>query len=480
MVADTIELRPQAGPQEQFAATPADLCIFGGAAGPGKSWSLVYDPLRWVDLAKFSGIIFRRQRPQLVGGGSVWEESEAMYPLRGGRARRGNVLDWRFPSGASIEFSHMQHESDRFSHKSKQYCYIGLDECTDFTEKQFWYIASRNRSRCGVRPYTRGATNPDPDSHLRKLLAWWIGDPDCDNCQDGSCALEDHGYPNLKRAGVLRWFVRIEDVIHWGDAPDDLRKQFAHLPPKDVQPKSVTFIPAKLEDNKILTAGDPTYEATLLSLHQIDQLQLRKGNWNARGKSGDYFPRGLVRIVDAPPTNLVEIVRGWDKAATKPTADNPNPDWTVGVKLGRAPNGTIYVLDVVRGQWGPLEVESTIINTASQDGNRCKIAIWQDPAQAGKFDAKHMIRVLIGYVVEVERASKNKTAFAKPFSVQWLAGNVVLVRGPWNEPYLRVMDAFPSKDPAIKDDDVDGSSVAHLKLSEALSGLAALEALTKM
>lgn len=480
MVTDTIELRPQAGPQEQFAATPADLCIFGGAAGPGKSWSLVYDPLRWVDLEGFTGILFRRQRPQLIGGGSVWEESEGMYPLRGGRARRGNVLDWRFPSGASIEFSHMQHDSDRFSHKSKQYCYIGIDECTDFSEVQFWYIASRNRSRCGVRPYTRGATNPDPDSHLRVLLAWWIGDPDCDACHDGSCAVEDHGYPNLKRAGVLRWFVRIDDVIHWADTPAELRKQFDHLPPREVQPKSVTFIPAKLEDNKILTAGDPTYEATLLSLHKVDQLQLYWGNWNARAKSGDFFPKDRVRIVDAPPSDLVEIVRGWDKAATKPTASNPKPDWTVGVKLGRSPNGMIYVLDVVRGQWDPLEVESTMINTASQDGRGCKIAIWQDPAAAGKFEAKHMIRILIGYVIEIERASKKKTAFAKPFSSQWLAGNVILIRAPWNEPYLRVMDAFPSKDTAIKDDDVDATSVAHLKLSEALSGLAALEALTKM
>ena len=479
-MANLIELRAQPGPQEAFGATGADICILGGAAGPGKSWAIVYEALKWVGLEKYSGIIFRRQRPQLIGGGSVWEESEGMYPAAGGRPRRGNILDWRFPSGSTIEFSHMQHESDRFSHKSKQYCYIGLDECTDFTEKQFWYITSRNRSRCGVRPYTRGATNPDPDSHLRQFLAWWIGDPDCDDCQDGSCAIEDHGYPNLKRAGVLRWFVRIDDVLHWADSPAGLRKQFAHLSPKQVQPKSATFIPATLADNKILLRQDPTYEATLLSLHKVDQLQLHKGNWNARAKSGDFFPRGRIRVVDEPPADLVEIVRGWDKAATKPSSTNPNPDWTVGVKMGRAPNGLIYVIDVIRGQWDPLDVEKQMINAASQDGKTCKVAIWQDPAAAGKFEAIHMTRILLGYVIEIERASKKKTAFAKPFSSQWLAGNVVLVRRSWNEPYLRTMDAFPSGDPGIKDDDVDASSVAYMKLSAALSGLAALEALTKM
>ena len=444
------------------------------------SWSLVYDPLRWVYLKRFTGIIFRRLRPQLVGGGSVWEESEAMYPLAGGRGRRGNVLDWRFPSGARVEFQHCQHEADKYSHKSKQYCYIGLDECTDFTEGQFWYLNSRNRSRCGVRPYMRGATNPDPDSHIRKLIAWWIGDPECEDCQTGECGLEAHGYPNLDRAGVLRWFVRIDDVLHWANTPGELKEQFSHLPPDDVLPRSFTFIPALLEHNKILTSEDPTYRATLLSLHSVDKKQLLLGNWNARAKAGDFFPTTAIRIVDAAPANLIEVVRGWDKAATKPSAANPNPDWTVGVKMGRVANGLIYILDVVRGQWGPLDVETQMINAASRDGKGVKVAIWQDPAAAGKFDAVHMVRVLIGYVVEIERASKNKTAFAKPFSSQWLAGNVVLVRAPWNTPYLRTMEAFPSADTQVKDDDVDATSVAYLKIAEPLSGLAALEALTKM
>ena len=447
-----------------FAASPADIAIFGGAAGPGKSWSLVYDPLRWVDRPGFTGIIFRRQRTQLVGGGSVWEESQKLYPFLNGRPRGGNMLDWRFPSGAAIEFGHLQHENDKLSHKSKQYAYIGFDEVTDISEGQFWYLLSRNRSTCGVRPYIRAATNPDPDSHIRKLIDWWIG---------------KDGFPILERSGVLRYFVRIKDELHWAGSPEELYRKFAHLPRIDVQPKSLTFIPAKLDDNQILLEADPQYRANLLAMHEIDRAKLLGGNWNIRPASGDFFPRDRAKFIDECPT-LVEVCRGWDKAGTKPSEANPDPDYTAGVKMGRTADGRIIVADVVRDRLDPLDTERMILRTAEQDGTRCKVGFWQDPAQAGKFDVAHFTRLLQGFIVEVERASKDKQTFAKPFSSQWLAGNVYLLRGPWNDAYVNEHDAFPSGSGTVKDDQVDGSSVAHLKISEALSALAALQALSRM
>ena len=266
-----IDIAPQPGPQYQFAATEADVAIFGGAAGPGKSWALVYDPLRWVDVKGFSGIIFRRTTKQLRGGGSVWEESQSLYPYMGGKPREGAQLDWKFPSGAVIEFNHLQHEKDKYSHKSKQYCYIGFDEVTDITEGQFWYLLSRNRSTCGVKPYVRAATNPDPDSHIRRLIDWYIG-PD--------------GFPIPERSGVLRYFFRYKDDLFWADTRAELDRQFKHLPAKEYAPKSFTFIPAKLEDNKILAEKDPGYRANLLAMHELDRAMLLGGNWNVRPEIG--------------------------------------------------------------------------------------------------------------------------------------------------------------------------------------------------
>jgi predicted phage terminase large subunit-like protein len=461
---ETIEIRPQPK-QELFHASNADIAIFGGAAGPGKSWSLVYEPLKWVGLPQFTGVIFRRNRTQLVGGGSVWEESQSLYPMAGGIPRGGNILDWRFPAGARIEFNHLQHENDKLSHKSKQYCYIGFDECTDFTEGQFWYLLSRNRSMCGVRPYIRGATNPDPDSHIRKLIDWWI---------------DKSGYPIPERSGVLRWFIRIKNDLHWADSEDALKSKFSYLPDDQLRPKSLTFIPALLDDNQILLEKDPDYRANLLAMHELDRLALMGGNWNVRPQSGDYFPRAKAQFVDHPPDDLIEACRGWDKAATAPSPANPDPDWTAGVKVGRARSGLYYVLDAVRDRKGPLDVEQMITGGAEQDGKRCKVGLWQDPAQAGKFDVAHLTRLLAGYVVNICPASKNKEAFAKPFSSQWLAGNVRIVRGQWNDAYVNEMDAFPCNDDNVKDDHVDASSVAFNTVAEGTSALSILQAMTRM
>ncbi len=447
-----------------FAACAADIAIFGGSAGPGKSWSLVAEPVKWCDLAGFTGIIFRNERKQLTGGGSVWEESEKLYPLRGGRARRGNTLDWRFPSGATVEFGYLDSLADAHSHKSKQYTYIGLDEATDIPEDAFWYMVSRNRSMCGVKPYLRAATNPDPDSHIRKLIDWWIG---------------EDGFPIKERSGVLRWFVRIEDKLHWADSPEELRERFAHKPPEDVMPQSLTFIPALLSDNPILTSKDPDYRAKLLAMHEHDRMALLEGNWDVRPKAGDYFPQERAQIIDSPPA-MIETIRAWDKAGTKPTPTTPNPDWTVGLKMGRDAHGSIYILDVVRERLDPLDTERLMVSTARRDGTTCKIGLWQDPAQAGKFDVAHFTRLFMGWVVETERASKDKVTYAKPFSSQWLARNVYIVRGPWNDAFIAEAHNFPPKTSSGKDDQIDAASLAHLKLSEISSELALLEALTTM
>ena len=91
---------------------------------------------------------------------------------------------------------------------------------------------------CGVKPYVRATTNPDADSWVAEFIAWWI-DPDT-------------GIPIPERAGVLRYFVRVNDAILWDDSPEELRKRFG----ADVEPKSVTFIAAKLGDNQALVKAD--------------------------------------------------------------------------------------------------------------------------------------------------------------------------------------------------------------------------------
>ena len=59
-------IRPQKGPQEKFLATSADIAIYGGAAGGGKSDALLCEALRQIHVPNYKGIIFRKTNPQLT------------------------------------------------------------------------------------------------------------------------------------------------------------------------------------------------------------------------------------------------------------------------------------------------------------------------------------------------------------------------------------------------------------------------------
>jgi predicted phage terminase large subunit-like protein len=150
------------------------------------------------------------------------------------------------------------------------------------------------------------------------------------------------------------------------------------------------------------------------------------------------------------------VVRYWDLAATEKTEFN-DPDWTVGIKLGRDKNGGFWLLDMVRGRANPGDVEKMLLNTAAQDGKRVRIGFGQDPGQAGKSQAQHLVRGLTGFTVRPATESGDKLTRFGPFSSQCLAGNVKILRGSWNEELFRILEGFPD---LAHDDEVDACSGA--------------------
>jgi len=258
-----VEIRPQPGPQDTALRSKADILIYGGQAGGGKTWFLTAEPLRRIHNPLFRGVIFRRTSPQITGGGGIWEEANLLYRPQGAKMREGAEMDARFPSGAAIEFCHLQLEKDKYSHQGKQYCYIGFDELTHFTETQFFYLLSRNRSTCGIKPYVRATCNPDAGSWVATFISWWIG---------------EDGLPIQERTGLLRYFVRLEDdTLDWGDSAEELSGRHPHIPTEEIL--SVTFVPATLADNKILMQKDPGYKAKLMSMPRVERERLLGGNW---------------------------------------------------------------------------------------------------------------------------------------------------------------------------------------------------------
>jgi predicted phage terminase large subunit-like protein len=115
------------------------------------------------------------------------------------------------------------------------------------------------------------------------------------------------------------------------------------------------------------------------------------------------------------------MVRYWDLAATEKTARN-DPDWTVGIKLGRDRNGGYWLLDVLRERANPGDVEGLLFNTATQDGTRVRIGFGKDPGQAGKSQALHLVRALSGVTVMPAAESGDKLTRFGPFSSQCRAG----------------------------------------------------------
>ena len=309
---------PQPGPQEMFSRSSADIAIFGGAAGGGKSFSLLLEPLYHAGNSRFRAVCFRRTVPMIKLQGGLWDTSEQIYaPL--GAAANQSALTWRFPSGATLQFSGLELEADRFGWQGAQFSLLMFDELTQFEESQFWYLTSRCRSMSGVSSCVRGTCNPDPDSFVRRLIDWWI---------DGTT-----GYAIRERSGVLRWFVRDGDGLVWADTRSELLEKFGD----DCEPRSFTFVPSRVHDNKMLLAADPKYIANLKSLPTVDRERLLHGNWLIRPSAGDYFKRGDFAVVDALPANR-QIVRSWDRAATAPRP-GANPDWTRGLKVSRDPEG---------------------------------------------------------------------------------------------------------------------------------------------
>lgn len=668
-----IILKPQEGPQERFLATSADICIFGGSAGGGKSFALLLEPLRYMDVEGYKAVVFRRNYTQIMAAGGLWDESSKMYRLLPNAvATMSPKAHWTFGRKAVINFDYLSRDDDVYKWQGSQICalccevntpvlmsdgtykkvtdikvgdkvmtlkgvqtitHVGVeeekdcvkvtdehgnsqiqstnheflttsgwlsydsanksisnysnpvsfagkhslfadtvykknggksldihflprpanfqgdclicldcddaqfpfqasisqdgvlridgvveqipkcslsdgegniengiyrkllyqhpyshdkflsegcyslcslvvtpigkktvraftvssqnnfitemgivnkncfDELTHFSEKQFFYMLSRNRSTCGVKPYVRATCNPDADSWVAKFIAWWI-DPET-------------GYPIKERSGVKRYFTRVDDTVIWGDTAEECAEKSG----VDISLcKSVTFIASSIHDNKALLAADPSYLASLNALSLVERERLLNGNWKIKPAAGLYFPRNGIRIVKTIPDKLLTSVRAWDLAATEITTSNKDPDRTCGTLWGRMRNGQYIILDGIRVAKNAANVRDLIVSTARQDKTMygtSKIFIPQDPGQAGKDQSRSYAKILTGYSFMSNPVTGNKITRAEPMAAQWQNGNIYMLEGEWNKPYLDEMDGFPD---LLHDDYVDSSS----------------------
>ncbi len=442
-------LRPQTGPQEAFLSSGADLCIYGGAAGGGKTWALLLEPLRHVHNRQFACVIFRRTYPQVTNPGGLWDEAMRIYPHLGARPRQSD-LTWVFPSGAQVRFAHLQHEGDKYNWQGAQIPLIGFDELTHFSRAQFLYLLSRNRSLSGVRPYMRATTNPDADSWVKELLAPWVDDE----------------HPEFPFApGAVRWFTVENDAVTW--VGPDWRDE------NGLAGKSLSFVPARVTDNRILLAENPEYLASLRALPLVEQRRLLHGDWKVRPAAGKVFNRAWFEVAEVAPAGG-QVVRFWDFAATAKKLASDDPDWTVGVKMRRH-EGLFFVEDVVRVRAAWPEVKRLVRATATLDGLDVRVGWEIEPGASGKAVSAELVQALAGFDAHGVHPAGDKVQRASGMAAQTLGGHVRLVRGAWNSAYLAELHSFPDVD---HDDQVDASSGAFNLLAGVTTVTSAAAAVT--
>ena len=452
-MARTIKAQP--GPQEELLANPAEVIIYGGAAGGGKTYGLLMSVLRYKNVPGFGATIFRKFFKQVFNQGGLWDESVSMYSGINGARPRYSRGEWWFYVGdrltSSLHFDHIEKDLDLVKFQGAQICAIGFDELTHFSEKQFFYMLSRNRSMCGIRPYVIATCNPDADSWVAKFISWWID--------------QNTGYPIPEKSGKLRFFIRRDEKISWGGTRKELWDRFdLRSEEEKAEVKSCTFIMSSVYDNQALLKVNPGYLANLKAQSQIERERLLYGNWKIKAAAGLYFKREQVgNYLTVIPDDVDYWVRCWDLAATEKD-DNGDAAYTAGVLMGKRRNGRYIVADVVNVQKGADGVRQIIRLTAQKDMakyKRVRIRLPKDPGQAGKDQAQSYIKFLSGFNVTAVAETGSKESRAEPMAAQWQAGNFDLFVADWNEPYLNQLENFP--DSKFKDM-VDASANAFTEL----------------
>lgn len=185
-----IVFQPNPGPQTEFLASTELQVLYGGAAGGGKSYAMLADPMRYFDNPNFYGLLIRRTNDELR---NLKMKSFALYKKYNKDAEwREKDSEWRFPSGARLWMSYLERDEDVQRYQGQEFTWIGIDELTQYSTPYAWnYLLTRLRTGDDTLPVCmRATTNPGGPGHqwVKKMFidpapaneAFWAKDIDTD------------------------------------------------------------------------------------------------------------------------------------------------------------------------------------------------------------------------------------------------------------------------------------------------------------
>lgn len=264
---ENVIFRPNPGPQTEFLAAGEREVLYGGAAGGGKSYAMLADPMRYMPHPQFSGLLLRHTTEELRE--LIWKSQELYPKIYPGIKWSERKMQWETPTGGKLWMSYLDRDQDVLRYQGLSFTWIGFDELTQWATPFAWnYMRSRLRSAASDLPvYMRASTNPGNIGHswVKKMFidpapygkAFWATDIETGEVMTFPKGHSKEGQPLYKRR----------------------------------------FIPASLSDNPYLAeSGD--YETMLLSLPEHQRKQLLEGNWDiAEGAAFPEFNRS-IHVVD--------------------------------------------------------------------------------------------------------------------------------------------------------------------------------------
>lgn len=436
---------PLSPKQRAFLSLTAGEALYGGAAGGGKSDALIADALQFIDRPSYAALLMRRRDVDLTRQNAILDRATRWF--EGTPARWDDDLyGFRFPSGATLSFGHLTRLADREKWKGPEFQYIGIDELTDWSESDYRFMFSRLRSLVGGVPTRmRATTNPGGEGHdwvFERFVRW---------ARQVDTGLEYDTWRKGAREGSP----------YFESPPSDDVKALARE--LNVRAQPAVFVPAFATDNPGLNVAE--YRMNLAMLDPVERAWYDEGDWTAV-PSGRYFHREWFNNrIDVEPPGVFWI-RYWDLAGTEPKSDaqkkeaeKAGPAWTAGIKIGvrllKDGSHQVVIGDVRRDRLEPPDVEEFLKATAELDKKRVQIVIEQEPGSSGKaVIISYQRRVLFGWTVHGDKVTGPKESFWSTFAAFAKAGGVVLVRGEWNEPFIKELISLPTG----KKDQADAAS----------------------
>ena len=276
--AQDVVFKPNKGPQTDFLSSSEREVLYGGAAGGGKSYAMLADPLHGLNNANFSGLLVRHTTEELR---ELIQKSQELYP----RAIPGikwseRKSQWISPRGGRLWMSYLDKDMDVTRYQGQAFNWIGFDELTQWSSPYAWdYMRSRLRSAYAkdLGLYMRATTNPGGAGHqwVKKMFI------------DPSPSKEPFWATNIETGDTITF-----PKGHTREGEPLFKRR---------------FIPASLFDNPYLAEGGD-YEAMLLSLPEHQRKQLLDGNWDVN--EGAAFPEFNRKIHVVDP---FKIPQSWSR-----------------------------------------------------------------------------------------------------------------------------------------------------------------------